>query len=98
MALPHAVARRNSSMNDTGSAGPRVRLGAGAVRGLAEDGLAVFRGMPFARPPVGELRLAAPVPVEPWQGVREAIAFGPPPPQSRAMGAPAATDTDGDWR
>ena len=84
-------------MNATGSAGPHVRLTSGSVRGRTEDGLAVFRGMPFARPPVGELRLAAPMPVEPWEGVREAVAFGPPPPQSSVMGAPAARDTDGDW-
>ncbi|MBN6051032.1 carboxylesterase family protein [Nonomuraea sp. RK-328] len=41
-----------------------------------EDGMTVFRGVPFARPPVGALRLAAPVPAEPWDGVREAGAFG----------------------
>ena len=84
-------------MNATGSVGPHVRLTSGSARGRTEDGLAVFRGMPFARPPVGELRLAAPMPVEPWEGVREAVAFGPPPPQSGVMGAPAVRDTDGDW-
>ena len=84
-------------MNATGSVGPRLRLTSGSVRGRTEDGLAVFRGMPFARPPVGELRLAVPMPVEPWEGVREAVAFGPPPPQSGVMGAPAVRDTDGDW-
>jgi para-nitrobenzyl esterase len=77
--------------------GPHIRLTSGSVRGRTEDGLAVFRGMPFARPPVGELRLAAPMSVEPWEGVRDAVAFGPPPPQSRVMGAPAAGDADGDW-
>src|ERR1700712_2136808 len=84
-------------MNATGSAGPLVRLPEGSVRGRTEDGVAVFRGMPFARPPVGELRLAAPMPVEPWEGVREALAFGPPPPQSSAMGGPTARDSEGDW-
>ena len=84
-------------MNATGSADPHVRLTSGSVRGRTQDGLAVFRGMPFARPPVGELRLAAPTPVEPWEGVRQAVAFGAPPPQSSAMGAPAARDADGDW-
>jgi hypothetical protein len=84
-------------MNAAGSAGSLVRLTSGSVRGRAEDGLAVFRGMPFAQPPVGELRLAAPLPVLPWEGVREAVAFGPPPPQSRMMGAPAVRGTDGDW-
>ncbi|MEU2333454.1 carboxylesterase family protein [Streptomyces sp. NPDC013172] len=61
--------------------GPVVRTAAGAVRGLREDGLAVFRGIPFAKPPVGEARFAAPRPVRPWDGTREAYAFGPPPPQ-----------------
>jgi para-nitrobenzyl esterase len=84
-------------MNATGSSGPHVRLTSGSVRGRTENGLVVFRGMPFARPPVGELRLAAPMPVEPWEGVRDAVVFGPPPPQFAAMGAPAARDADGDW-
>jgi para-nitrobenzyl esterase len=84
-------------VNATGSRGPHVRLTSGSVCGRTEGGLAVFRGMPFARPPVGELRLAAPMPVQPWEGVREAVAFGPSPPQSGVMGAPAARDIDGDW-
>ncbi|MFK0151253.1 carboxylesterase/lipase family protein [Streptomyces sp. NPDC090499] len=61
--------------------GPVVRTAAGAVRGLREDGLAVFRGIPFAEPPVGAARFAAPRPARPWEGTREAYAFGPPPPQ-----------------
>ena len=85
------------AVDATGSPAPLVRLVAGRVGGRTEGGLAVFRGMPFARPPVGELRLAAPRPVEPWAGVREAVAFGPAPPQSRALGAPATPDADGDW-
>ena len=83
-------------MDAAGSAGPQVRLTSGTVRGRTEDGLAAFRGIPFARPPVGELRLAAPMPLARWEGVRAALAFGPPP-QSSAMGAPAARAADGDW-
>ncbi|MDT0613816.1 carboxylesterase/lipase family protein [Streptomyces lancefieldiae] len=60
---------------------PVVRTVAGAVRGRTEDGLTVFRGIPFAEPPVGPARFAAPRPVRAWDGVREAHAFGPPPPQ-----------------
>ncbi|RSN44418.1 carboxylesterase, partial [Streptomyces sp. WAC 04229] len=41
---------------------PVVRTSAGAVRGRAEDGLTVFRGIPFAEPPVGAGRFAAPRP------------------------------------
>ncbi len=62
-------------------AGPVVRTAAGAVRGRHERGLSVFRGIPFAEPPVGEARFAAPRPPRAWDGVREAYAFGPPPPQ-----------------
>jgi len=60
---------------------PEVTTTAGAVRGRREEGLAVFRGVPYAQPPVGEARFAAPRPVRRWDGVREAFAFGPPPPQ-----------------
>lgn len=84
-------------MSAIGSADPEVQVSTGKLRGRTEDGVAVFRGVPFARPPVGALRLAVPVPAEPWDGVREAGAFGPPPPQSRLLGASAADDADGDW-
>lgn len=70
---------------------PEARIAAGVVRGTAEGGVYVFRGIPYARPPVGELRLAAPAPARPWEGVRDASVFGPPPPQSSAGGTgPAA--------
>ncbi|MFI1363103.1 carboxylesterase/lipase family protein [Streptomyces griseochromogenes] len=65
----------------TETAGPVVRTASGAVRGRREDGLAVFRGIPFAEPPVGEARFQAPRPARAWDGTREAYAFGPPPPQ-----------------
>ncbi|MFC7109900.1 carboxylesterase family protein [Nonomuraea rubra] len=85
------------AMSTIGAADPEVRVSTGRLRGRVEDGVAVFRGVPFARPPVGALRLAAPVPAEPWDGVREAGAFGPPPPQSRLLGASRADGGDGDW-
>ena len=72
----------NSRDTTAGSAAaPVVRCVAGAVRGRLEDGLAVFRGIPFAEPPVGEARFQAPRPVRGWDGVRDALTFGPPPPQ-----------------
>ncbi len=58
-----------------------VRTSAGTVRGSREDGVAVFRGVPFAAPPVGPNRFAAPQPAVPWDGARDATRFGPPPPQ-----------------
>ncbi len=48
------------------------------------DGLE-FRGIPFARPPVGPLRFRAPQPVEPWSGLRRADVFGPVAPQNDAL-------------
>lgn len=65
---------------------PEVHVSGGTVRGCSEEGLAVFRGIPFAQPPVGEHRFAAPQPALAWDGVREAAAYGPPPPQSSAFG------------
>ena len=53
----------------------------GKVRGTLQDGVHAFRGIPYAQPPVGPLRFAAPVPHEPWDGVLNADEFGSPPPQ-----------------
>jgi carboxylesterase type B len=61
---------------------PVVELASGKVRGTIEGPLSVFRGIPFACPPVGPLRFGPPQPVEPWAGVREARVFGPAPAQS----------------
>ncbi len=77
--------------------GPEVRTAAGSVRGRWESGTAVFRGIPFAAPPVGDLRFAAPGPVAGWTGVRDAATFGPPPPQGGHFGMDAqAQDAAGD--
>ncbi|MEV6873354.1 carboxylesterase family protein [Amycolatopsis sp. NPDC051128] len=77
---------------------PEVRVAAGTVRGSTETGVAVFRGIPFAEPPVGALRFAAPRPARSWDGVREAVSYGPPPPQAGAFGMDAlAKDAADDW-
>jgi para-nitrobenzyl esterase len=61
---------------------PTVELSSGRLTGSSEGPLAVFRGIPYARPPMGALRFAAPELPEPWPGVREATAFGPAAVQS----------------
>ncbi|MEV7414883.1 carboxylesterase family protein [Streptomyces sp. NPDC089919] len=71
-----------------------VRVGQGLVRGRQEHGVAVFRGIPYARPPFGRLRFAAPEPAEPWEGVRPALSYGPPPPQYDRMSPPPAGARD----
>lgn len=53
-----------------------VQTPSGALRGLRSNGVRVFRGVPFAEPPVGDLRFRAPVPKRAWTGVRDATHFG----------------------
>ena len=48
----------------------------GKIAGTAVDGLGEFKGIPFAAPPVGDLRWKAPQPVQPWSGVRQTTHFG----------------------
>ncbi len=74
---------------------PEVPTAGGVVRGLQEGRLAVFRGIPYAQPPVGPRRFAAPAPAMPWDGVRTAVEFGPSVPQLGAIGP--ATDDSSDW-
>lgn len=81
------------------TASPEVRTTGGTVRGRTENGLAVFRGIPYARPPQGADRFQAPRPALPWDGVREAYAYGPPAPQDAHMAGRSGGDlfrTDGD--
>jgi len=59
-----------------------VKVGGGLVQGTSEDGLTVYRGIPFAAPPVGKLRWRAPQPAAKWSGVLQATKFAPAPIQS----------------
>ncbi|MBL7490115.1 carboxylesterase family protein [Frankia sp. AgB1.9] len=76
--------------------GFEVRAAGGRLRGSREPGVAVFRGIPFAEPPVGELRFAAPRPAPGWDGVRPAVSYGPPAPQTDVIGEAPAEAGD-DW-
>lgn len=55
----------------------------GELQGVMRRGLRMWRGIPYAAPPVGELRFRAPQPVLPWDGVRDAAEFGPVAMQDR---------------
>ncbi len=59
------------------SANLRVQTAAGTLEGTYESGIRIFRGVPFAQPPAGDLRWREPQPVQPWEGVRQADNFGP---------------------
>jgi para-nitrobenzyl esterase len=56
---------------------PVVTTPAGAVRGQAHGDILTFKGLPYAAPPVGEMRWRPPAPAARWNGVRDATAFGP---------------------
>ena len=62
---------------------PVVHVAQGSVSGAVEDGVSVYKGIPFAAPPVGPLRWRAPQPAANWDGVRTATAFGPVCPQAK---------------
>jgi para-nitrobenzyl esterase len=64
-------------ITSTGSTGaPEVQIGTGTLRGTQAGSAIAFRGIPYARPPVGELRWQPPQPPIPWQGMREAVQPG----------------------
>ena len=58
------------------AAAPVVTVTGGKLQGITEHGVEAFKGIPFAAPPVGELRWRAPRPAAPWEGVRSADQFG----------------------
>jgi para-nitrobenzyl esterase len=61
----------------------RATIQSGTVEGFTRDGVNRWRSIPYARPPVGPLRLRAPQPVEPWPGVRYCHGFAHCAPQHR---------------
>jgi len=77
-----------------------VKVDGGELSGMAENGVRVFKGIPFAAPPVGALRWKAPQPVVPWNGVKAADTFGaecmqlPYPAGSPYASAPRPTSED----
>lgn len=60
-----------------------IPTASGLVRGIVDAGVRTWRGIPYAAPPVGELRLRAPQRPQPWNGVLAGNRFGPVPPQAR---------------
>ena len=55
---------------------PVVKIDSGRVRGVISGNLAIYKGVPYAAPPVGKLRWRPPQPAKPWAGVRAATNFG----------------------
>ncbi len=81
--------------------GPVVKVDSGQLQGVVDDGVVSYKGIPFAAPPVGELRWRPPQPVARWAGVRQAAEFGadcmqgrfgPPPTPGAPQAAPVPSE------
>ena len=62
-----------------------AKVTGGTVEGVVKDGIASFKGIPFAAPPVGDLRWRSPQPLKPWEGVRKADTYAPAPMQDPGL-------------
>jgi para-nitrobenzyl esterase len=62
-----------------------IKTEAGFISGIHDGDIHIFKGIPFAAPPVGDLRWKAPQPVKAWKGIRECISFGPSPMQNEPV-------------
>jgi para-nitrobenzyl esterase len=71
-----------------------VEISTGALRGSERDGVRTFLGVPYAEPPVGELRFRAPRPVPPWSGERDATTWAARAPQPELTGRGFTGDED----
>ena len=74
------------------AASTTAKVEQGVLQGTKEDGLTVYRGIPFAAPPVGDLRWRAPQPAAKWEGVRPADKFAPQCMQGMARRHPAMSE------
>src|SRR5689334_2018196 len=73
---------------------PLVRVDAGLLQGAQSAGIRSFLGVPYAAPPVGDLRWRPPAPAARWSGVRSATAFAPHCAQSASPFGAATTNED----
>jgi hypothetical protein len=55
-----------------------AKVTGGEVQGVVTDAISIFKGIPFAAPPVGDLRWKAPAPVQAWTGIKKTDALGLP--------------------
>ena len=70
----------------------QVKVTGGWIQGEVTEDMCIYKGIPFAAPPVGDLRWKEPQPVIPWEGVRECLEFGPGPVQG--MNFPGSNNSE----
>ena len=75
------------------SPAPIAQTAAGQIRGQDRDGIKVFLGVPYGADTSGTNRWLPPKPVTPWRGVRDALAYGPVPPQTTPVTTPMLEET-----
>ncbi len=75
------------------AASPAVQTDRGEVVGFRDNGIAAFLGIPYAAPPIGDLRFRPPQPHAPWSAPLQATQFGSPCPQTNRLGS-ASTNED----
>jgi len=68
-----------ASCNQPKIADGLLEVEGGKIKGYHSDGLTIFKGIPFAAPPVGDLRWKAPQPAQPWDGVKDATKYAAGP-------------------
>ena len=78
-----------TAMNVQGQPLVKTHIETGDVEGVIEGQLAVYKAIPYAAPPVGDLRWRAPQPAKAWEGVLKTDKFGPLPPQPTRPGRTA---------
>jgi len=76
VALASSVAGQVSQIS-SGAASTETSTKSGTISGVSESGLSVYKGIPFAAAPLGDLRWRPPAPVAPWTGTRKADTFAP---------------------
>lgn len=90
MLLPASISAQKAAQPDPAV----VRTISGAVRGSVHDGVRAFKGIPYAQPPVGDLRWALPKAAKPWKDVFDATKYGSACPQVSRFGLTEASDDE----
>lgn len=87
MMLPLAALTFSSALAQQPVISNKIKIANGTLEGVNESGIVAFKGVPYAAPPVGDLRWKEPHPATNWTGIRKADKFGP-----RAMQRPIFSD------